>query len=93
MEISREVGINPGLDPEVQVTDVESAALTGQLTPSMVMLYREVSVRKLRPVNVTAVPPVTEPYLGLMESSLEVKVPEYVTLPPGAVVTVVPFPS
>jgi len=80
MVISRDVGINPGLDPVVHVTDVVVAALTGQLTPSIVMLYTEVSALKLTPVYVTTVPPVTVPYLGLMESSLAVWVPEYVTL-------------
>lgn len=92
MEISREVGINPGLDPVVQVTDVDVAALTGQLMPSMVMLYAVVSVEKLIPVYVTTVPPVTVPYLGLMESSLVVKVLEYVTLL-VTLVTDVSFPS
>jgi len=70
--MSRDVGINPGLSPVVQVTDVVVASLTGQLTPSIVMLYNSVSALKLRPVKVTTVPPVTVPYLGLMESSLAV---------------------
>jgi len=70
--MSRDVGINPGLSPVVQVTDVVVASLTGQLTPSIVMLYNSVSALKLTPVKVTTVPPVTVPYLGLMESSLAV---------------------
>ena len=80
MEISRDVGINPGLFPVVQVMTVELVVLTGQLTPSIVTFKVEASVGKLTPVNDNSVPPVTVPYLGLIESSLEVKALEYVTL-------------
>ena len=38
MDISRDVGINPGFGPVVHVTEMELAALTGQLKPSIVML-------------------------------------------------------
>lgn len=80
MLISNEVGINPGLSPVVQLTYVGLAPLTGQLTPSIVILILEASLGKLIPVNVIGVPPVTVPYLGLMASSLAVSSVEYVTL-------------
>ena len=84
MVISREVGINPGLFPVIQVITVELVVLTGHLTPSIVTFKVEASVGKLIPVNVNSVPPVTVPYLGFMESSLEVKSLEYVTLLEGS---------
>lgn len=67
MKISREDSTRPGLLPVVQVTVVDVAAETGQLIPSMVIVYLVVSVEKPVPVKVTTVPPTTVPNLGLME--------------------------
>jgi len=50
----------------VHVTEVLVAADTGQLIPSMVIVYFEVSLEKSAPVKVTAVPPTTVPNLGLI---------------------------
>lgn len=71
------VAISPGLLPEVQVTDVEVAAVTGQLIPSRVMMYKEVSVGKFVPEKVIEVPPVTGPYLGEIDARFVVKVARY----------------
>lgn len=73
------VAINPGLLPVVQVTEVEVAAETGQLIPSSVMIYTDVSVGKFSPVKVRTVPPTTDPYLGEIERRLVVSVPKYST--------------
>jgi hypothetical protein len=73
------VAINPGLLPVVQVTEVDVAADTGQLMPSNVITYTEVSVGKFSPLKVTSVPPSTVPYLGEMERRLVVSVPMYST--------------
>jgi len=64
----------------VQVTLVVVAAVTGQVLPSIMIVYLVVSVTKLVPVNVTDVPPVTVPYRGLTAVSNGVRVPEYVTV-------------
>jgi hypothetical protein len=68
------VATNPGLDPVVQVTDVEVAAETGQSIPSRVIVYSPVLVGKLVPEKVTEVPPVTGPYLGEIAAKLVVRV-------------------
>ena len=62
----------------VQVTLVVVAAVTAHVLLSIMIEYFEVSVTKFEPVNVTEVPPVTVPYLGLTASSNGVSVPEYV---------------
>jgi hypothetical protein len=59
----------------VQVTEVLVAAETGQSIPSIVIVYRDVSVEKFSPVKVTTSPPSTVPYLGLMAYKLDVKDP------------------
>jgi hypothetical protein len=64
----------------VHVTPVVSAAVTEQIRPSITIEYLLVSVTKLVPEKVTNVPPVTVPNLGLIASSLVVKVSLYVTL-------------
>jgi hypothetical protein len=71
----REDSTSPILFPVVQVTLVDVAAETGQLIPSMVMVYLVVSVEKLVPVKVTTVPPTTVPNLGLMELRVAVTDP------------------
>lgn len=71
------VKISPGLLPEVQVTEVEVAAVTGQLIPSRVITYKDVSVGKFVPAKVTEVPPVTGPYLGVIDAKFVVRVPWY----------------
>ena len=53
----RDDSTRPGLFPVVQVTFVSSAESTGQLIPSMVILYKVISVLNLSPVKVTSVPP------------------------------------
>jgi len=72
MNISVFVAFSPGLDPDVHVTEVDVAAVTGQLIPSKVMMYNEVSVGKFVPAKVIEVPPVTGPYLGVIEAKLVV---------------------
>ena len=56
----------------VQVTVVSVAAETGQSMPSMVILYRFVSVTNPTPVKVTGTSPSTLPNLGLMAERAEV---------------------
>ena len=48
----------------MQVTDVEVAADTGQLMPSIMIEYLEITLENPVPVKVTSVPPTTVPYLG-----------------------------
>jgi len=74
------VATSPGLLPDVQTTDVEVADETGQLIPSRVMMYNEVSVGKFVPVKVISVPPTTVPYLGEIETRFVVKEPLYSTV-------------
>ena len=64
MKISRDDSMSPGLLPVVHDTDVLLAESTGQIIPSMVMVYLVVSVGKFEPVNVKGVPPTTVPNLG-----------------------------
>jgi hypothetical protein len=66
MVMTKLVGINPGLFPVVQVTEVVEAALTGQTIPSMTMLYVDYVALKPVPVKTTSVPPTTVPHLGLI---------------------------
>jgi hypothetical protein len=77
MYMYRVVVLNPGLFPVVQVTDVVVAADTGQLIPSKIIVYLEMSLDKPIPEKVTSVPPVTVPYLGLTAVRAPVKDPEY----------------
>jgi len=69
--------MSPGLLPVVHETDVEVAESTGQMIPSMVMMYLLVSVGKFDPVKVTGVPPTTVPNLGVIANRFVVKVPWY----------------
>jgi hypothetical protein len=68
--------MRPGLWSVVQVTLVVEAAVTGQSLPSIMIVYLDVSASSYVPVNVTEVPPVTVPYLGLTAVSSGVRVPE-----------------
>ena len=49
----------PGLGPVVQVTEVVVAAVAGQVTPSILIMYFVGSATKLVPVKVTESPPST----------------------------------
>lgn len=59
----------------MQETDVVVAESTGHSMPSMTIVYKEVSVGKLVPVKVTAVPPTTVPNLGETAERVVVKSP------------------
>jgi hypothetical protein len=75
INISRDDSTNPGLDPVVQETELDVAESTGQIIPSIVIVYLLVSVGKLVPVNVIGVPPSTRPNLGEIDSRFVVKAP------------------
>jgi hypothetical protein len=75
MNISRDDSTNPGLLPVVQDTVVVVAESTGQIIPSIVIVYLVVSVGKLVPVKVNGVPPSTLPNLGEIETRFVVKEP------------------
>jgi len=53
----RDDSTRPGLFSVVQVTEISSAESTGQFIPSMVIVYKVLSVGNLSPVKVTLVPP------------------------------------
>ena len=52
----------------MQVTLVVVAAETGQVMPSIMIVYFEMSVEKPVPLKVTSVPPTTVPNLGEISS-------------------------
>jgi len=69
-----------GLDPVVHVIYVLVAAVTAQAIPSITTETAPDDEPKPDPVKVRTVFPVTEPYLGLIESIFGVALPSYATL-------------
>ena len=77
MEILNEEATRPILFPVVQVIVVVVEDEIGQSTPSITTLMSSFTALKPVPLNVTAVPPVTGPNRGVIESRRGVKVPVY----------------
>jgi len=73
--ITRVEILRPGLFPVVQVIAESDAAETGQLIPSITIVFSVSTEEKPLPEKVTTVPPVTVPNLGLIAVSFGVNAP------------------